>query len=89
MYGRAAQHARAAHLAPRARRPRQAAVGDEVAALADEADMPLEELMARYGLRKGPAAELGADTARGSSETLAGAGSEDAPDDAAPGPAWR
>ncbi len=51
--------------------------------------MPLEELMARYGLRKGPADELGADTARGSSETLAGAGSEDAPDDAAPGPAWR
>jgi len=29
MYGRAAQHARAAHLAPCARRPRQAAVADE------------------------------------------------------------
>jgi hypothetical protein len=85
----AAQRARAAHLSLCARRPRQAAVADEVAALADEADMPLEELMARYGLRKGPAGELGAGAPRGGSEPSAGAGSEDAPGDAAPGLAWR
>ena len=43
----------------------QAAVADEVAALADEASMPIEELMARYRMHGSPGGSPTADAVHG------------------------